>query len=58
MASLKAKRLRIGFLVDDGVVRVQPPIARAIHEVVTALKAAGHEGIYHWNTSHIGFSDN
>lgn len=46
MASLKAKRLRIGFLVDDGVVRVQPPIARAVREVVDALKAAGHEGIF------------
>lgn len=45
MASLKAKRLRIGFLVDDGVVNVQPPIARAVQEVVAALKAAGHEGI-------------
>lgn len=47
MASLKAKRLRIGFLVDDGVVRVQPPIARAVREVVDALKAAGHDGIIH-----------
>jgi amidase len=46
MASLKAKRLRIGFLVDDGVVKVQPPIARAVQEVVAALKAAGHEGMF------------
>lgn len=46
MASLKAKRLRIGFLIDDGVVKVQPPIARAVREVVDALKAAGHEGIF------------
>jgi amidase len=45
MASLKAKRLRIGFLVDDGVVKVQPPIARAVREAVAALKAAGHEGM-------------
>lgn len=57
MASLKAKRLRIGFLVDDGVVKVQPPIARAVREVVAALKAAGHEGIYHWNTPPVGFSN-
>jgi amidase len=38
------KRLRIGFLVDDGVVRVQPPIARAMREVIEALKVAGHDG--------------
>lgn len=46
VASLKARRLRLGFLIDDGVVKVQPPIARAVREVVAALKAAGHEGIY------------
>ena len=46
LASLKAKRLRIGFLVDDGVVKVQPPIARAVEEVVGALRAAGHEGTF------------
>lgn len=43
-ASLRARRLRIAFLVDDGVVKVQPPIERAVREVVAALKAAGHEG--------------
>lgn len=46
LASLRAKRLRIGFLVDDGVVKVQPPIARAVGDVIDALRAAGHEGIY------------
>ena len=45
LASPGAKRLRIGFLVDDGVVKVQPPIARAIREVIEALKAAGHDGM-------------
>lgn len=44
VASLRARRLRIAFLVDDGVVKVQPPIERAVREVVAALKAAGHEG--------------
>lgn len=38
------KRLRIGYLVDDGVIKVQPPVARAVREVVDSLKAAGHEG--------------
>jgi amidase len=45
LASPGAKKFRIGFLVDDGVVRVQPPIARAMREVIEALKAAGHEGM-------------
>jgi amidase len=45
LAYCGAKRLRIGFLVDDGVVMVQPPIARAMREVVEALRAAGHEGM-------------
>lgn len=44
LASLRAKRLKIAFLVDDGVVKIQPPVARAVREVVAALKAAGHEG--------------
>jgi Asp-tRNA(Asn)/Glu-tRNA(Gln) amidotransferase A subunit family amidase len=57
MASLKAKSLRIGFLIDDGVVKVQPPIARAVREVVAALKAAGHEGISPWVASSDEFSD-
>lgn len=46
LASLKAKRLRIGFVVDDGVVKVQPPIARAVRDTVDALRAAGHEGLF------------
>lgn len=44
------KRLRIGYIVDDGVVKVQPPVARAIEEVAHALREAGHEGwsvLYH-----------
>lgn len=36
--------LRIGYIIDDGVVKVQPPAARAVREVVERLKAAGHEG--------------
>jgi amidase len=44
------KRLRIGYIVDDGVVKVQPPVARAIEEVAQALRETGHEGwsvLYH-----------
>jgi amidase len=38
------KRLKIGFLIDDGVVKVQPPVARAMKETIEALKTAGHDG--------------
>ncbi|PLB50669.1 amidase [Aspergillus steynii IBT 23096] len=53
LASVGARRLKIGFLVDDGVVKVQPPIARAVREVVDALKAAGHE-VFEWDASSHG----
>lgn len=46
LASLTAKRLKIAFVLDDGVVKVQPPIARAVRDVIAALKAAGHEGMF------------
>lgn len=45
LASLQPKRLKIAFLVDDGVIKVQPPIERAVREVVAALRAIGHEGM-------------
>ncbi|OKL59169.1 hypothetical protein UA08_05808 [Talaromyces atroroseus] len=44
------KRLKIGYIIDDGVVKVQPPVARAVREVVDALKAAGHE-VVEWDAS-------
>lgn len=42
--SPKGRKLKIGFILDDGVVKPQPPITRAIREVVEAMRAAGHEG--------------
>ncbi|KAF7714838.1 Uncharacterized protein PECH_000033 [Penicillium ucsense] len=50
LAALPTKRLRIGFLVDDGVVKVQPPIDRAVRETVDALRNAGHE-VFEWDPS-------
>ncbi|KAH8695242.1 putative acetamidase [Talaromyces proteolyticus] len=44
------KRLKIGFVFDDGVVKVQPPVARAVREVFDSLKAAGHE-VFEWDAS-------
>jgi amidase len=39
------KRLRIGVVSDDGVVRPTPPISRALEMVIDALDKAGHEVI-------------
>ena len=44
LAAKPRRKLRIGYYIDDGMVRVQPPAARAVMEIVEKLKAAGHEG--------------
>ncbi|KAJ6114627.1 hypothetical protein N7486_000405 [Penicillium sp. IBT 16267x] len=50
LASLRPKRLKIGFLVDDGVVRCQPPAERGVRDVIEALKSVGHE-VFEWDAS-------
>ncbi|KAJ5766226.1 uncharacterized protein N7511_003842 [Penicillium nucicola] len=40
------RKLKLGVVFDDGVVKPQPPVARAMRETVDALRAAGHEGTY------------
>ncbi|SMR55306.1 unnamed protein product [Zymoseptoria tritici ST99CH_1E4] len=50
LAALPERKLRIGFYVDDGVVRCQPPIEAAVKRAVEALKVAGHE-VFEWDTS-------
>ncbi|KAF4973999.1 hypothetical protein FZEAL_9067 [Fusarium zealandicum] len=42
------RKLKIGFIIDDGVVKPQPPIERAINKVIEALKSAGHE-VFEWD---------
>ncbi|EER43937.1 acetamidase-A [Histoplasma capsulatum var. duboisii H88] len=42
--------LRIAFIFDDGVVKPQPPISRALRETAARLKAAGHE-VIEWDAS-------
>ncbi|KAJ5783710.1 uncharacterized protein N7518_009387 [Penicillium psychrosexuale] len=42
--------LVIGLILDDGIVKVHPPIARALQELSTVLKANGHEVVV-WDTS-------
>ncbi|KAM0261876.1 hypothetical protein ACHAQJ_002079 [Trichoderma viride] len=37
------KKLTIGLLLDDGVVRPHPPITRAVQKAAAALRGAGHE---------------
>ncbi|KAJ5222842.1 uncharacterized protein N7469_009082 [Penicillium citrinum] len=46
----KARKLKLGVVFDDGVVKPQPPIARAMRETVQALRDAGHE-VMEWDTS-------
>ncbi|KAK4500486.1 hypothetical protein PRZ48_008675 [Zasmidium cellare] len=41
-ASNPRKNLRIGLMLTDGVVDPHPPVSRALEEVCTRLKAAGH----------------
>ncbi|CAG8083010.1 unnamed protein product [Penicillium olsonii] len=53
LASPGAKRLKIGFIIDDGAVKVQPPIARGMREAIEALKQAGHE-VFEWDASSHG----
>ena len=42
------KRLRVGILRSDGVVKPQPPITRAINEVVSKLKAVDKVEVVEW----------
>ncbi|KIV89298.1 hypothetical protein, variant [Exophiala mesophila] len=46
---VQSRPLRIGVLVDDGVVKVHPPIERVLKEVEAKLKSAGHE-IVPWDS--------
>lgn len=48
--SAQGRPLTIGLILDDGVVRVHPPIARALEELSAKLKAAGHE-LVTWDVS-------
>lgn len=48
---VQQRPLVIGLLLDDGVVKVHPPIARVLGEVVAKLRAAGHE-IVQWSSEH------
>ena len=42
--------LVIGALLDDGLVKVHPPIERIFHQLVESLRTAGHE-VVEWDSS-------
>ncbi|KAI3536222.1 acetamidase [Colletotrichum abscissum] len=42
LAAKPDKPLKIGYYINDNVVRIQPPIERAVRAVVDSLTAAGH----------------
>lgn len=44
LAAKPVRPLRIGYIYDDGAVRVQPPLEFAVRKVISALSQAGHEG--------------
>lgn len=42
---MQSRPLVFGLLIDDGVVKVHPPIERVVQEVAAKLREAGHEVI-------------
>jgi amidase len=40
---IQSRPLVVGLLLDDGVVKVHPPVERALKEVADKLRAAGHD---------------
>lgn len=54
LAQVIKRPLRIAYIVDDGVVLPQPPVQRAVREVVDKLKSCGHEVIAWDYSSHKG----
>ena len=47
---IQTRPLTIGVLLDDGVVKVHPPIERVLRDLVAKLELAGHE-IVQWDCS-------
>jgi amidase len=47
---VQSRPLVIGYLVDDGMVKVHPPIELAVKEACLKLQEAGHE-VMKWDVS-------
>jgi amidase len=45
LATPPQRPLKVAFIHDDGIIRPQPPVRRASHQMATKLRKAGHEGI-------------
>lgn len=50
LATPPDRPLKIGFVVDDGIILPQPPVQRAVREMVIRFRDAGHE-VVEWDTS-------
>ncbi|KAL4890628.1 amidase signature domain-containing protein [Aspergillus ambiguus] len=50
MAAIPKRKLRLGIISDDGIVKPQPPVTRALRDVGRKLAEAGHE-LVEWDTS-------
>ncbi|PYH97800.1 amidase signature enzyme [Aspergillus ellipticus CBS 707.79] len=50
LAEKPTRKLRLGIIYDDGVVKPQPPVARAMRETAEKLVDAGHE-VIEWDTT-------
>jgi amidase len=44
------RQLRIGYIVNDGVVFPQPPVQRVVRETAALFAAAGHE-VFEWDST-------
>ncbi|KAL2831783.1 amidase signature domain-containing protein [Aspergillus cavernicola] len=51
LAAPPTRKLKLGIVYDDGVIRPQPPIMRVMRETAQKLKDAGHEGTNLWTRS-------
>lgn len=47
------RKLKFGVILDDGVCKPTPPVARALDETIKALKTAGHE-VVEWKPASVG----
>jgi amidase len=50
LASPPKRPLKVAYILDDGIILPQPPIQRAVKEVVTKLQNAGHK-LVKWDCS-------
>ncbi|KAK2623565.1 hypothetical protein QTJ16_007119 [Diplocarpon rosae] len=46
----KGRKLKVGVLWDDGVVKPHPPVTRALKQVVDKLKASGDVEVVEWRS--------